>query len=88
VSADGGSQARWSRDGSEIFYLAPDRQVIAAAVSWSGNEFTVKGFEPLFEARYPYGAYHAFDVTADGQRFLVNTLVVDPRPATVVASLH
>jgi Tol biopolymer transport system component len=33
VSADGGSQARWRRDGSEIFYLAPDRKVIAASVS-------------------------------------------------------
>ena len=29
VSADGGSQARWRRDGSEIFYLAPDRTIVA-----------------------------------------------------------
>jgi hypothetical protein len=85
VSADGGSQARWRRDGSEIFYLAPDRRLIAAAVSSGGGEFTVKGYEPLFEIRHPYGAYHAFDVTADATRFLVNTLVLDARPATVVA---
>jgi Tol biopolymer transport system component len=88
VSADGGSQARWRRDGSEIFYLAPDRQVVAASVTASGGEFTVNGYDPLFEIRHPYGAYHAFDVTADAKRFLVNTLVVDPRPATVVALLH
>jgi hypothetical protein len=25
--------------------------------------------------RFPYGAYHAFDVTKDGQRFLVNTSI-------------
>ena len=34
VSADGGStQARWRRDGKEIFYVAPDRQLMSAAVT-------------------------------------------------------
>jgi Tol biopolymer transport system component len=87
ISADGGSQARWRRDGTEIFYAAPDRTLIAAAVTSSGGELTVKGYEPLFEMRYPYGAYHAFDVTADGTRFLVNTLVVTPGSPSVVALL-
>ena len=87
VSADGGSQARWRRDGSEIFYLAQDRTVIAASVTISGNEFTVNGYDPLFEIRHPYGAYHAFDVTEDAKRFLVNMLVVNPGGTTVVASL-
>jgi hypothetical protein len=61
--------------------------VIAAEVSTTGGEFTVNGFDPLFEIRYPYGAYHAFDVTADATRFLVNTLVVDPGGRGVVAGL-
>ena len=30
----------------------------------------VDRIEPLFTMRFPYGAYHAFDVTKDGQRFL------------------
>jgi Tol biopolymer transport system component len=85
VSADSGSQARWRRDGSEIFYLAPDRKIIAASVTIRGNEFTVNGYEPLFEIRHPYGAYHAFDVTADAKRFLVNTLVLSPGKPEVVA---
>jgi len=25
--------------------------------------------------RFPYGAYHAFDLTKDGQRILVNTAI-------------
>ena len=37
----------------------------------------MKGYDPLFELQHPYGAYHAFDLTPDGQRFLVNTLVVN-----------
>ena len=49
VSADGGSQARWRRDGSEIFYLAPNRTLIAAQSTSDGNEFTVNGYDPLFE---------------------------------------
>ncbi|HEY9462060.1 MAG TPA: hypothetical protein VIR54_03165 [Vicinamibacterales bacterium] len=88
VSADGGSQARWRRDGSEIFYLAPDRKVVAASVTIKGNQFTLNGYDPLFEIRHPYGAYHAFDVTEDAKRFLVNTLVVNPGGTTVVASLQ
>ena len=31
--------------------------------------------EPLFAMRFPYGAYHAFDVSKDGQRFLVNAAI-------------
>src|SRR5262249_35268475 len=86
VSADGGSQARWRRDGKEIFYLAPDRTLMAVSVSSSRNDFSANDYHPLFRANYPYGAYHAFDVTADGQRFLVNTNVVNAADS-VVASL-
>jgi len=88
VSADGGSQARWRGDGREIVYLAPDRRLIAASVTMSGGTFRVEGYDPLFEIRHPYGAYHAFDVTEDGTRFLVNTLVVSPGNPEVVASLR
>jgi eukaryotic-like serine/threonine-protein kinase len=75
VSADGGSQARWRRDGREIFYVSPEQRLMAAAVSLGDDAVTVDRIEPLFELRYPYGAYHAFDVTRDGQRFLVNTSI-------------
>lgn len=85
ISADGGSQPRWRRDGKEIFYLAPDRTLMAVSVTSSRREFTVDEYHPLFHINYPYGAYHAFDVTADGERFLVNTLVVNPTDRRLVA---
>jgi hypothetical protein len=72
VSADGGSQARWRRDGKEIFYLAPDRRLMAASVEARDGGLAVTRIEPLFRLTFPYGAYHAFDVSADGARFLVN----------------
>jgi Tol biopolymer transport system component len=87
VSADGGSQARWRRDGKEIYYVAPNKMLMSAQIDISDG-IAVKGYEPLFELQHPYGAYHAFDVTADGQRFLVNTLVVSPTRPRVIAWLR
>jgi dipeptidyl aminopeptidase/acylaminoacyl peptidase len=86
ISANGGSQARWRRDGKEIFYVAPDRTLMAVSVVAARREFAVHQYTPLFRLTYPYGAYHAFDVTADGQRFLVNTVVVNPASSIVATS--
>jgi Tol biopolymer transport system component len=86
ISADGGSQARWRRDGKEIFYVAPDRMLIAATVTAENSEITLTGLDPLFQLSFPYAAYHGFDVAADGQRFLVNTTAVAPRAPAVIAA--
>jgi Tol biopolymer transport system component len=86
ISADGGSQARWRRDGKEIFYVAPNRMLMAAQLETSANDVVVKDYSSLFELQHPYGAYHAFDLTPDGQRFLVNTLVVNPKRPGVIAA--
>jgi len=86
ISADGGTQARWRRDGKEIFYVAPNRTLMSASIDIGDDEVSVRSYEPLFELSHPYGAYHAFDVSADGERFLVNTLVVNPASRGLVAS--
>jgi dipeptidyl aminopeptidase/acylaminoacyl peptidase len=78
ISKDGGSQARWRRDGRELYFLSPDRELMAVAVEVKGSEFGAGAPQRLFDIRLPYGQYHAFDVTADGQKFLVNTLVTPP----------
>ena len=77
VSVDGGSQARWRRNG-EILYLDPNRRLMAAAIRITGDAVAVTGVDPLFTLNLPFGAYHAFDVTPDGQRILVNTAIVAP----------
>ena len=61
--------------------------LMSAQIDTNASGVTVKGYEPLFELQHPYGAYHAFDLTPDGQRFLVNTLVVN-RGRGVIASLR
>jgi hypothetical protein len=73
ISADGGTQARWRHDGKEIFYLSPERRLMSAKLTLGADSLKVDRIEPLFTLHFPYGAYHAFDVTRDGERFLVNT---------------
>jgi hypothetical protein len=62
--------------------------LMAAQIETAANGVTVTGYDPLFELQHPYGAYHAFDLTPDGQRFLVNTLVVNPGRRGVIASVR
>ena len=87
VSLAGGMQPEWRRDGRELFYLAADGKMMAVPVSIDG-EFQPGVPHALFdvevpEATAPYQNHYA--VTADGQRFLVNTVVDQPtRPALTV----
>jgi len=83
VSHGGGLQARWRRDGGELYYVSSDRQLMAADVRPGGGAALMIG-EPhaLFELQFPYWQYHAFDAAADGQRFLVNVLVTLPGTAS------
>jgi Tol biopolymer transport system component len=86
VSRAGGFQARWRRDGKELFFMAPDNRLLAAAVNGDGGDFEVSGMKTLFEVRFPYAPYHAFDAAADGQRFLVNSLLLAPSGPQRVAA--
>jgi Tol biopolymer transport system component len=85
VSRNGGFQARWRRDGRELFFMAPDSRLMAADVNSDGSDFEVSGVKALFETHFPYAPYHAFDVSADGQRFLVNSLLLGPGGPTRAA---
>jgi Tol biopolymer transport system component len=82
VHARGGFQARWRRDGKELFFLATNgtltTSLMAADVKSDGDEFEVNGVTKLFDTPVPYPPYHAFDVSADGQRILVNSLLLGP----------
>src|SRR5262249_12944658 len=77
VSAAGGYEPRWRKDGKEIFYLGADRKLMAVPVQASGATFQAGAATALFEA--PVRGFlqgwqnsNRYDVTPDGQRFLVN----------------
>ena len=92
-------QARFARpaeraDGRELFFARRDGTVVAVAVGTQGQEFTVGAERALFGSRVSASGRYAYDVSADGQRFLVNTIVetAAPSPITLVvnwsAALH
>ena len=82
VSARGGFQARWRRDGRELFFLATNgtltTSLMAAEVDGDANEFDVKEVKKLFDVSVPYPPYHAFDVSSDGQRILIDSALLGP----------
>ena len=78
VSINGGIWPRWRRDGSEIFFVAPDGTLMAATVTATDKVIDVSSPRPLFKTRLrPQGRLDAFpyDVAPDGQRFLVNSSI-------------
>ncbi|HET9066561.1 MAG TPA: protein kinase [Gemmatimonadales bacterium] len=71
VSASGGSEPVWSRDGETIYYR-DGRHLVAASVS-TGERITVTNRKELFPDNFRFSqAPHAnYDVAPDGQRFLM-----------------
>ncbi|HEX7295626.1 MAG TPA: hypothetical protein VF251_07725, partial [Pyrinomonadaceae bacterium] len=89
VSTTGGKLPVWRRDGSEIFFIAADGQMMAASVKTDRAAFEFDAPKALFKTRtisLEGGIYHEYDVSPDGQRFLIGTLIGDPKaaPPTVI----
>ncbi len=77
VSLDGGAQPHWRADGRELFFLAPDGQMMAARVT-DGATLRIGVPAPLFQTEIP-GALDSYRncyvVTADGARFLIDSVI-------------
>ncbi len=74
VSVSGGQQARWRGDGSELFFVSPDRKIMSVEIR-PGAKLEMGAPRALFQTRIlpPVEARNHYDVTSDGQRFLVNS---------------
>jgi eukaryotic-like serine/threonine-protein kinase len=85
ISTDGGTQPRWRRDGKELFYLAPDRKLMAVTVK-TGDTFERETPRPLFQTALSLvDLRQTYAVSADGRRFLLNTPVeTASSPMTIV----
>jgi eukaryotic-like serine/threonine-protein kinase len=75
ISTSGGVCSKWRKDGKELFYISPDKKIMSVTINDSPN------FEPsvpkaLFQTQIVSNieSRNHYVVTADGQRFLVNTL--------------
>jgi Tol biopolymer transport system component len=85
ISNGGGAAPRWRRDGRELFYVAPDRRLLSVEVR-SGESFASGAPKPLFAVPWFRANFPFYDVTGDGQRFLVTEIVrpEEPEPITLV----
>jgi dipeptidyl aminopeptidase/acylaminoacyl peptidase len=89
ISTNGGTQPRWRHDGKELFYLGYDRKLMVVGVKEDANKFEAGSPQALFEMRVIVGfvvPISSYEITRDGQRFLVLTPVEEssPSPLTVV----
>jgi serine/threonine protein kinase/WD40 repeat protein len=93
VSVEGGSAPRWRRDGKELFYISTDSKLVAVEVS-TDPVFTKKGVPKALFSVPIYGGGGTtnvirYDVSPDGQKFLINAErspanSADVNPITVI----
>ena len=82
ISTNGATILRWRPDGKELFYISADNSLMAVPVTGNSQpEFATA--RRLFRLEMPprnltaAGIDPGFDVSADGQQFLI----ADPRPS-------
>ena len=78
ISTAGGFEPKWRADGRELFYIAPDQQMMSVELSATGGTLQAGAPRPLFKTEIlgvPYQnglVRNEYSVTPDGSRFLIN----------------
>ena len=71
VSVDGGTGPVWSRNGQELFYRNRD-DLLSVRVTGTTPALVLGGRRKVIDlSPFDAGYFHEFDVSADGQQFLV-----------------
>jgi serine/threonine-protein kinase len=75
VSTTGGTRPLWARSGKELFYVGADGALLRVPVEASGTTWSAGTPTKLLDGRYYAGdgasGGRAYDVSPDGQRFLM-----------------
>ena len=91
VSSTGGQEPRWRQDGRELFYLSAEGKMMAVAVT-AGPSFEAGPPVPLFQThrRQPVSAqdFFSYDVSGDGQKFLIATRAGEANSAPLTVLLN
>ena len=87
ISKNGGNLPMWRADGNELFFLAPDTTIMAAAIETT-RQFESGIPQPLFLSGATMFFHGQYAVTRDGKRFLANVPQQEssPLPLTVVVN--
>jgi Tol biopolymer transport system component/predicted Ser/Thr protein kinase len=88
VSTAGGTQPRWRGDGRELYFVAPDRKIMAVDVT-TAPAFAVSRPRALFQTQIlpVIEARNHYDPAPDGRRFLVNSRLSEDATAPIVVVL-
>jgi eukaryotic-like serine/threonine-protein kinase len=82
ISAGGGEEARWSKDGHQLFYRQGERMM---AVDMTKATAKTRAARLLFAAPYARSSFWTnYDVSADGQRFVMLKEEDEARPNQVL----
>ena len=81
VSTGGGALPRWSRNGKELFYVAPGGQLVVVSVALRGASLALGAATPLFQL--PLDPTRGRYSVADDGRFLVQ-VPLSPRAVSVI----
>jgi eukaryotic-like serine/threonine-protein kinase len=84
ISTSGGMFPRWRRDGKEIVYLSTDNTLMSVSINGTGSALEVPAADMLFQVNVAPGPGDPFDLTPDGQRFIVNTALPAAAPPSIV----
>jgi Tol biopolymer transport system component len=91
VSSTGGEEPRWRLDGKELYYVSAEGKMMAVPVT-AGASFASGSPVALFQThrRQPISAQDVFsyDVSGDGQRFLIATKVDEANAAPLSILLN
>jgi Tol biopolymer transport system component len=84
ISTSGGTRPRWRADGRELFYLGPHAELLAVPITPT-PQLTPGTPVKLFDS-WARGVLAGYDVSRDGQRFVMNAPGEDfvQTPATVI----
>ena len=74
--SSGGAQLRWRSDMKELYYIAPDRKLMAVPLTTRDGVIEPGSPRMLFQTRIvqPRLVLFQYDVTPSGDRFLINSL--------------
>ena len=86
VSTLGGREPAWRRDGRELFYTAADGNLTAVSVKLGGATAEFGAPQSLFRAPPSGPQRRNYEVSPDGQRFLVTRTTPGSATITVVTN--
>jgi serine/threonine protein kinase/Tol biopolymer transport system component len=87
ISTSGANWPLWRRDGRELFLVSLDGTLLAVPIAVQPGGLRAGMPRRLFQTSFNLFANHPYDVTSDGQRFIVNTgmIAAGSTPLTLVS---